>query len=248
MDSSKTEKQETAKHSKPSKIKSRWKRLAIWLLIDLTVAALVFILLLYRPGRYDPMSPTGFKPGQVSPYLTLFHSDIYNGAQSGRPFDANLSEEGVNDIIARGGLDWDWPLEQDGVMLYAPAAVLEPGSLVLMGTANIKGVELVVTIELQANIDQKGLLSLKLGKFKVGAMNITPIAKLMAKKMYTEQVAVANVDKDAWQTKIIASLLNDEPFEPLFRMPTDRMPRKRLRVQKVAIQEGKLSFRLIPVQ
>ncbi len=246
MDSSKTENRETAEDSKVSKRKSRLKRLAIWLLIDLTVAALVFILLLYRPGRYNPLSSAGFKQGQVSPYLTLFHSAIYNGAQLGQPFDVALSEEGINDIIGRGGLEWDWPLEHEGVMLYAPAAVLEPGRFVLMGTANLKGIELVVTIELEAQIGQKGLLSLSVGKFKVGAMNITPIAKLMAKKMHAEQVAAAPVDKEAWQTKIMASLLNEQPFEPVFRTLIDK--KFRVRLDKLAIKKGNLSFRLIPVQ
>ncbi len=246
MDSSKTENKETAGDSKVSKRKSRLKRLALWLLIDLTVAALVFILLLYRPGRYNPLSPTSFKPGRVSPYLTLFHSDVYNGAQLGEPFDVALSEQGINDIIARGGLEWNWPLEHEGVMLYAPAAVLEPGRFVLMGTANIKGVELVVTIELEAQTDEKALLTLKLGKFKVGAMNITPIAKLMAKKMYADQIAAAPVDKEAWQTKIIASLLNEEPFDPVFHTLLDK--KLRVRLDKLDIQKGNLNFRLIPLQ
>ncbi|MBN2270670.1 MAG: hypothetical protein JXN61_08655 [Sedimentisphaerales bacterium] len=222
------------------------KKLAIWISIDLAVAALVFILLLYRPGRYNPLSPAGFKPGQVSPYLTLFHSAVYNSAQLGEPFDVTLSEEGLNDIVARGGLEWNWPLEHEGVMLYAPAAVLEPGTLALMGTADVKGVELVVTIELGAEVDEKGLLSLKVEKLKVGAMNITPLAKLMAKKMYAEQVAAEPVDKEAWQTKLVASLLNDEPFEPVFGTLIDS--EVRVRVQKVAIQKRTLSFRLIPVQ
>ncbi|MHC4745308.1 MAG: hypothetical protein ACYS8Z_25620, partial [Planctomycetota bacterium] len=146
------------------------KRLAIWLFVDLTVVAAVIIALLYRPGRYDPLSADGFKPGQVSPYLTLFHSAVYNGAQLKDPFDVAISQEGINDIIARG----DWPLENEGVLLYAPAAVLEPGMAVLMGTANVKGMEFIVTIELQPIIDENGLLNLKVGKLKVGAMNITP--------------------------------------------------------------------------
>jgi hypothetical protein len=246
MDSSKTENEETAGDSTVAKKKSRLKKLAIWLSIDLAVAVLVFILLLYRPGRYDPLSPAGFKPGQVSPYLTLFHSAVYNGAQLGEPFDVALGEEGLNDIVARGGLEWNWPLEHEGVMLYAPAAVLEPGRLVLMGTADVKGIELVVTIELGAEIDENGLLSLRVGKLKVGAMNITPLAKLMAKKMYVEQVATAPVDTEAWQTKIAASLLNDEPFEPVFRTLIDN--EVQVRVENIAIQKGKLSFRLIPVR
>ncbi|MGB2864667.1 MAG: hypothetical protein WBC05_15175, partial [Sedimentisphaerales bacterium] len=52
--------------------KSRRKKLVIWLLIDLTVAVIVLVLLLYRPGRYDPadFDSYGYEQGQVSPYLT----------------------------------------------------------------------------------------------------------------------------------------------------------------------------------
>ena len=241
MNSSKTEKPETNGESNAKPKKSRLRRLAIWLFIDLTVVAAVIILLLYRPGRYDPLSRDGFKPGKVSPYLTLFHSAVYNGAQLKEPFDVAISQEGINDIIARG----DWPLENEGVMLYAPAAVLEPGIAVLMGTANVKGMEFVVTIELQPIIDQNGLLNLNLAKLKVGAMNITPLARMIAKKMYADQVAALPVDKDSWRTKIVASLLNEEPFLPVF--PTGDK-KARVRLQKVAIEKGRISINFRPVR
>lgn len=240
MDSSKTEKQETVGESKAPKKKSRSKRLAIWLFVDLVVIATVIILLLYRPGRYDPLSTEGFKPGQVSPYLTLFHSAVYNGAQLKEPFDVSISQEGINDIIARG----DWPLENNGVMLYAPAVVLEPGMAVIMGTANVKGMEFVVTIELTPSIDEEGLLSLNVAKLKVGAMNVTLLARPIAKRMYADQVEAFPVDMDSWRTKIVASLLNEEPFDPLF--PTGDK-KARVRVGRIAIEKGKIDFTLLPV-
>lgn len=248
MDSSKTEIRDRAEDSqgreKPrlkKRKKSPLKRLVCWLFVDLVVAALILAGLLYRPGRYRPIGSESFKPGQVSPYLTYLHSEIYNGAQLGEAFNVVVSQDGINDMIARG----DWPLEHEGVLLYAPAAVLEPGTAVLMATANVRGVEFVVTIELEAKIDERGLLNLQVAKLKIGAMNITPVAKMIAKKMYTEQVAAVEVDTEAWQTKVTASLLNDEAFEPVF--PTgDR--KIRVRVQKVTIQKGKLLLRLIPVR
>lgn len=239
MDSSKTEKRETETDSAHVG-KKRLKKLAIWLFVDLCVAALVIGLLLYRPGRYDPVSPAGFKPGQVSPYLTHLSSAIYNGAQLGEAFDVVLSEEGINDMIARG----DWPRENEGVMLYAPAAVLEPGIAALMGTANVRGMEFIVTIELNPEIDSDGLLHLKVEKLKVGAMNVTPLARLMARKMYAERTASELVDMDAWQTKVAASLLNDEPFEPIFPTGDKKVD---VRVQEIAIEKGNVRLRLIPI-
>ena len=115
-----------------------------------------------------------------------------------------------------------------------------------MGTANVKGMEFIVTIELAPEIYEDGLSRLKVAKMKVGAMNITPLAKLIARRMYAEQVGSAAVDEDAWQTKITASLLNDQLFEPLFSFRTEDA-KIRLRVEKIAIDKGKLSFRLIPI-
>jgi len=247
MDSSKTEIQDSAedlKASQKSRVskpkKSRMKKLACWLLVDLAVAGLILGLLFYRPGRYRPLSPDSFRPGRISPYLTSLSSEIYNGAQLGEAFSVVVTEKGINDMLAR----WrKWPLEHEGVLLYSPAVVLTPGTATLMATANVKGMEFVVTVELQAKIDEGGLSHLKVGKLKIGAMNITPLARMIAKKMYAEQVGAVAVDTEAWQTKIVASLLNDESFVPVFPTGDNRI---RVRVLKVTIQKGKLVLHLLP--
>jgi transcriptional regulator of aromatic amino acid metabolism len=132
-------------------------------------------------------------------------------------------------------------MESEGILLYAPAVLFVPGAVVLMGTADIKGVEFVVTIELEPKIDEQGLLNLRVAKVKVGAMNITPLAKMMAKKMYAQRVAAISIDKKAVQTKIAASLLNDEPFEPVFSIDD-----KKVRIEKIAVAKEKLLLRLVP--
>jgi len=68
-------------------------------------------------------------------------------------------------------------MESEGVLLYAPAALFVPDAVVLMGTADVKGVEFIITIELEPKINEQGLLNLQVAKVKVGAMNITPLAK-----------------------------------------------------------------------
>ena len=240
MDSGKTEKQETAGDPKARR-KRRLKKLACWLVIDLCVLTLVFFLLLYRPGRYQPLDSGGFKRGQVSPYLTQLSADIYNGAQLREPFEVAVGQGGINDIIAR----WEsWPLEQNEVLLYDPAVVFEPGMIVLMGTANYKGMELVVTIEIRPKIDDRGLLNLEVAKMKVGAMNLTPLAKAMAKRMYKEQVAGMPIDSEAWQTKIAASLLTGAAFEPVFPTGDKKI---RVRVEEAAVEKERLVLRLTPI-
>lgn len=220
--------------------KRRRKKLFCWLFIDLVVAVAVFGLLLHRPGRYDPTDrdAIGLDEGQVSPYLTHELSpQFYNGAQRGEPFDLVITQKGINEIVA----GWGWPRMSEGVMLYAPAVVFAPGSVVLMGTANMKGVEFVVTIVLKPRIDEEGLSHLLVAEVKVGAMNVTPLAKMLARKMYAQSVASMPADTKSFYGKIVAALLNDEPFEPLFEVDD-----RKVRIEEITVQKQKLTARLVP--
>jgi uncharacterized protein YpmS len=126
-------------------------------------------------------------------------------------------------------------------MFYAPAVLFVPNSVVFMGTADIKGVQFVITIELEPKVKENRLLNLQATKVKVGAMNITPLAKMIAKKMYAERLDTASVDTEDWRTKIAASLLNDEPFDPIFDVED-----KKVRVDKITVENEKLILHLIP--
>jgi hypothetical protein len=219
--------------------KSRRKRLAIWLLVDLVVAAILFGLLLYRPAGYHPLSGAEYEDGKVSRYLTHDLSpEIYNEAQKGKPFEVIVTEKGANDIVA----SLDWPKESEGVMLYAPAVVFLPGRAVLMGTADVRGVEFVITMELTPGVDEEGLLSLPVSLVKVGALNVTPLVKILAKRMYAERLASVPVDTEAWQTKLAASLLNDEPFEAVFDVGD-----RKIRVDKITLTKSRLVLHIIPL-
>jgi len=220
--------------------KTRRKKLVMWLLVDLAVAAVVFALLVYRPGRYDPadFDSYGHESGQVSPYLTHELSpQVYNNSQRGEPFDLVVTQSGVNEIVAGLG----WPKFSEGIMLYAPSVLFVPGSVVLMITANVKGVELIITIELEPKIDERKMINLHVAKVKVGAVNITPLARMMGKKMYAERLAVLTVDTEALQTKIVASLLNEEAFDPVFSVEDNKV-----RIEKITIYKEKLTARLVP--
>jgi len=220
--------------------KKKRKKFIFWLLVDLTVAVIVFGLLIYRPGSYDPtdFDSLNYEQGQVSPYLThVLSPQLYNNAQRDEPFDLVVTEDGINEIVAGLG----WPKFSDGVMLYAPAVLFVPGSVVLMATANVKSVELIVTIELVPKIDEQKLLNLHVVKVKVGAVNITPLAKMMGKKMYAENLAAVPVDTEALQTKIVGSLLNEEPFDPFFRVENSKV-----RIRDITIQKEKLTVHFVP--
>ena len=220
--------------------KTRWKKLVIWLSVDLVVVVIVLALLLHTPGRYAPADIDSLDrdPGQVSPYLTHELSpQFYNGVQRGKPFELVIQQKGINEIVA----GWGWPRMSEGIMLYAPAVLFVPDSVVLMGTVSVKSVEFVVTIVLDPKINEDGLADLRITAVKIGAMNITPLAKLIARKMYAKRIGTVHVDTKAIEAQIAASLLNGEPFEPIFEVD-----KRKVRIERITVEKEKLTARLVP--
>ena len=72
-------------------------------------------------------------------------------------------------------------------------------------------------------------------------MNITPLAKITAKKMYAHRLATVPIDRYSLQTQIAASLLNNEPFNPVFKID-----HKKIRISKITIENEKLIAYLTP--
>jgi hypothetical protein len=216
--------------------KKRFKKI-YWLFIDLAIAAVILVLFLYKPGRYTPPKPPAGK--QVSQYLTNeLLPQLYNGAQRGEPFDLTVSQDGINDVIARS----KWPKESGDAKILAPQVFFVPDGAVVMGSVAMKGLEFIVTVELRPAFDANGLLNLKVEQVKIGAMNITPVARIVARKMYAQQLDKTDVDTENILAKIAASLLNGEPFEPVFKAE-----KKKVRIEKINITQGKLTARLIPL-
>jgi uncharacterized protein YpmS len=211
-----------------------------WLLIDLVVVLVILILLLHKPARYNPpvASSASNQRGQDCPYLTHELSpQLYNGVQQGEPFDLVVTQEGVNEIIA-----WsEWPKQSEGIIFSAPMVLFVPDRVVLMVTADVKGVGFVITIVVEPTINEEGLLNLRVAKLKVGAMNVTPLARIIARSSYEQRFAMGDIDSDDLSVRIAASLLNNEPFEPVFELED-----KKARVEKITIEQEKLTVHLVP--
>lgn len=208
-------------------------------MIALAAVSVLFVLLLYRPARYHPPEPAGDRQRQVSPYLTHeLLPQLYNGTQRGEPFDLIVTQKGINDIVARS----KWPKESNGVRFSALAVLFVPESIVLMGTANVKGVEFVVTVVLGPRLDEQGLLNLRVAGVKIGAMDITLLARAVARRMYAQRFAATDIETEDLWARIAASILNDEPFEPVFKIEA-----KKLRMKEITITQKKLILRLSPI-
>lgn len=221
--------------------KSRRKKLILWLCVDAVALAIVILLLLHRPAGYHPLIPTAADDPnrrQVSPYITReLMPTLYNRAQEQQPFAMELLGPSLNEALAQTG----WRQESNGITLSSPALAFEPGRVVLMATANIEGAECVVTIEVEPQILADGRLNLLVRQVSIGAMPVTLVARIMAKKMYHEQIEAGNIDMSDWRTRIVASLLAEEPFEPVFPVED-----KWIRLQSVDIGRDKATVRFVP--
>jgi hypothetical protein len=205
--------------------------------------SLLYLLLLHKPARYNPLDI--IYDGRVSKYLTHeLLPQIHNGAQLGEPFDLVITQKGINDAIARA----KWPKRHSGIIFSAPEVLFLPDTIVLMGTAVLKSVQVVITIELNPALNERGLLNLHTSKIKAGIMNITPLVKVIAGRMYADRLAIVDVDPDDLRAQIAASLFNDEPFDPIFEIKDifDGEKRK-VRVEKITLTPEKLTVRLAPL-
>ena len=214
-----------------------------WLLLFLPAVPVIFVLmLLYRPPhfKFEQAPSADYRPEQVSPYLTNELSpQIYNGLQRDEPFDFVVTQDGINDIVAR----WPWPRESDNIIFKKPAVFFVPDTIILAGTIVIKGLDIAVTIDIAPTLNQQGLLHLNAAKVSFGAIRSTRIAKRIAEKIYRRNFpSIDDLDKTDISARIAESLLDNEPFDPAFLIDD-----KKVRIKKITISSKKLVVRLEPV-
>jgi hypothetical protein len=221
--------------------KTKFKKKLYLLLTVFVVASavviIVFALLFHRPSFYKPLDYAGSK--EVSLYLTNeLLPELYNGAQLQEPFDLVVTQNGINDIVAR----FEWPQDFGSIRVSAPMVFFSPDSIVLMGTVVLEGAELVVTVIAEPVLDTKGLLNLNVVSVKMGAVDITPLARVLVRKICQQQFAAHGIGKEDLRAQVAASLLDGEPFEPVFKIED-----KKVRVEKITIKQKELTIHFVPV-
>ena len=222
---------------KKAKFKKKVYLLLTVLVVVSAVVIVVFALLLHRPAYYKPLDFAHSK--EVSLYLTHeLLPELYNGAQRQEPFNLVVTQSGINDIVAR----FEWPREFENIRFSAPMVFFVPDSIVLMGTVLLNGAEFVGTVVAEPSIDAKGLLNLQVVSVKIGAVDITPLAGVLARRICQQRFAATNIGAEDFWAQAAASLLNGEAFEPVFKIED-----KKVRVEKITIEQKKLTIRLIPV-
>ena len=227
---------EKTKHQGKKRKKSR---LVYWLAADLVVGLTFVSLLLYKPSGYQPIatSTDPRHPQQVHRYLTHLSSELYNGMQTRKPFRIDLLEVGINESI----LQAHWPLESEGVTFAAPQVSVKPEGVTVLGTASYEGVDLAIRIEGVPTLTQEGRLTLHIAAVRIGALNVTLLARMVAQKMVQAEFAwFTNEPKDI-RTQITRSFLEDRPFDPLFAWED-----RQVRLTRLVLEKGRVQLTLTP--
>ncbi len=219
-----------------------FKKKYLFILCPIAAAVFVLILLFYKPAAVN--RSVVVDANEVSPYLThILLPRLYNAAQLGEPFEMVITDTGINDIIRRS----HWPKQVGDITLTTVVVTFAPGDIVLIVPVIINGVELVVTVTAQPYINQQGLLNIVLDRVKVGAVNITPLARLAAQQVYSQMLSDNGAAPHDFASKAIASLLTGRAFDGVFEIDDmfDNETRN-LRITSITITHGRLTLSLVP--
>jgi len=209
--------------------------------VVVTVIIVCLAMLTHRPRQYQPLPQT--TSDEVNPYLTYLVSQVNNNIPIDKPFEVIVPQKELNEIIAdEDSLGWSWPVKLNGVTFDRPIVIFSPKRILLMGTVDYAGFPIVVTVIADPALDSSGLLSLNLRKVKAGMINITPLAKLIAGKVFAHQIN--KHDTELWLRSLCDALLANKPFEPVF--PT--YENKDILLTGAKIEQQLLTLRLRPVK
>jgi hypothetical protein len=210
------------------------KRIARYLLpaslILLIILVSAFILIGHRPANYAP--PKAANPNEVSRYLTNeLLPNIYNGSQLGKPFELEITQEGLNDIVSH----LPGAIITDNLTVVRPEVILTPMETTVMATVEARPMDFFLTVELNPFINKQGLMNLCVNRILLGKVNITSIARSIGNKAYADWMATTGTEPNNIASQICLSLLKDEPFDPVFKIYGRTM-----RVSKIDVMRGKI--------
>jgi len=225
------------KDSEKDKMKKTKAKAYFLLAFPIVLVLLAFVLVTYRPENYAPLRIAD--QNQISIYLSNYlMPTIYNNSQLDAPFDVVITEEGLNDIIAR----WRQPVKFNNITFSDPQAILTQKQIIFMATAQTRYANLVLTIRITPAIDYFGQLNIHVDSVSLGAAGVTTLAKSMGNKAFADWLSFTGTEPNNIAAQACRSLLNDEPFEPVFKVGD-----KSLRICKIKLEKKKITALLLPL-
>jgi hypothetical protein len=137
------------------------------ILILLIMLVSAIILIGHRPRNYVP--PKAENLNEVSRYLTNeLLPNIYNGAQLGEPFELEITQDGLNDIVSH----LPGAMISNDITVARPEVILSPMEVTVMATIETRPMDLFLTIELNPFTNKEGLMNLCVNRISLGKVNI----------------------------------------------------------------------------
>ena len=208
-----------------------------WIAIPLVLVLLAFVLVTHRPKNYTPLRIAD--QNQISTYLSHYLMPaIYNNSQLDAPFEVVITEEGLNDIIAR----WRQPVKFNNITFTDPQAILTQNQIILMATARTRFANPILTVRITPATNSFSQLNTHVDSVSLGAAGITTLTKSIGNKVFTDWLAFTGTEPNDIAAQVCRSLLNDEPFDPVFKVGD-----KSLRICKIKLEKKKITALLLPL-
>jgi hypothetical protein len=111
-----------------------------------------------------------------------------------------------------------------------------------MATARTRLASPILTIRIIPAINSFGQLNIRVDSVSLGTAGITTLAKSKGNKSFADWLSFTGTDPNDIVAQICKSMLNDEPFEPVFKVND-----KSLRLCKIKLEAKKITALLLPL-
>ena len=145
-----------------------------------------------------------------------------------------IDQAGINDVIAQAG----WPRISSNFTFQCPQVFFTPGKIILIDKVIYNNFETIVTVVGNASFDKTNMMSLAATKVTIGALNISAIARIVAKTIHKKQQNKQPLETEInkmLQLNIMDSLLYNKPFDPVFKIAD-----KIIRIKAIELKQYQL--------
>ena len=111
-----------------------------------------------------------------------------------------------------------------------------------MATAKTRFANPILTVRITPAINSFSQLNAHVDSVSLGTAGITTLAKSMGNKAFTDWLAFTGTEPNNIVAQVCRSLLNDEPFDPVFKVGD-----KSLRICKIKLEKKKITALLLPL-
>jgi len=210
------------------------KRASLFVLAFIIFLIALWIIDLFKtPADFRIVRPV--EGEQVSLYLSNYIMPrLHNESQYGEPFDLELSQAGINEILARH-ID---PNTMAKAGLSDLTTCFKDDEILFTARTNYKGFNFIVSMAIEPKIDAAGKLLLDADNFQVGRSSMPFAAEMIKEKIIA---ALCENFKAGKTDEFINVVLRTGTIDPVFKINSSK-----LRIEKITVQNEELIIHFLP--